>query len=106
MLTAGHASSAISGCRGASQSSSLPGPQSGCRRRAAHSRSANVRRDAVGTVVRGVAPVPQAAPSVLVEAVEPFVARLAADTVASAELRPRVEAQPLVGDEAFALFHG
>jgi len=40
VLTAGHAASAISGCRGTSQSSSLPGPQSGCLRRAPHSRSA------------------------------------------------------------------
>ena len=35
VLTAGHACWAISGCRGASQSSNLPGPQSGCCRRAA-----------------------------------------------------------------------
>jgi hypothetical protein len=35
-----------------------------------------------------------------------FVARLAADAVTGAELRPRVEAQPFVGDEAFALLHG
>src|SRR3990172_478429 len=63
-------------------------------------------RDAVGTVVRGVAPVPQAAPPHLVVAVEPLVARLATDAVTGAELRPRIEAQSFVGDEAFTLFHG
>jgi hypothetical protein len=66
----------------------------------------DLRRAAVWTVVRGVAPVPQAAPPVLVETVEPLVARLATDAVAGTELRPRVEAQPFVGAEAFALLHG
>jgi hypothetical protein len=63
-------------------------------------------RDAVRTVVGGMAPILQAAPSVLVVAGQPLVAGLAADGVPRAELRPRVEAAPIIGDEAFALVHG
>ena len=63
-------------------------------------------RNAVRTVMWGVAPIAQAASSVLIEAVEPLVARLATDAVAGAEFRPRVQTTSFVGDEAFALFHG
>ena len=66
----------------------------------------DVWRNAVGTVVRGMAPVLQAAASVLVGAVQPLVARRATDAVPGAELRPGGEAPPFGGDEAFALCHG
>jgi hypothetical protein len=62
--------------------------------------------DAVGTVVRRVAPLLQASPAVLMVAGQPLVPGLPADAVPRAELRPRVEAEPIVGDEPFALFHG
>jgi len=66
----------------------------------------HVSRDPVGTVVRGVAPVPQTAPSLLAVAVEPLVARLPADAVAGTQLRAGVQPATIVGNEPFALFHG
>jgi hypothetical protein len=62
--------------------------------------------DAVRTVVGRMAPIPQAAPTVLVIAGQPFVAGLPADGVPDTELGPRVKAEPIIGDEPFALFHG
>jgi hypothetical protein len=62
--------------------------------------------DTVRTVMRGVAPILQAAPAVLVEPVEPLVAGLPANAVAGAELRSRVKTTSIVDDEPFALFHG
>jgi len=61
---------------------------------------------AVRTVVGRMAPIPQAAPAVLVIAGQPLVPGLPTDGVPRAELCPRVEAEPIIGDEPFALFHG
>ena len=41
-----------------------------------------------------------------VESFEPFVARLATDVVPVAQLRHRIERQPLIPNESFSLFHG
>jgi hypothetical protein len=60
----------------------------------------------VRTVVRGAAPVLQAPPAFLREALEPFVAGLATDAVPRAQLGHRVQAALVIGDEAFTLVHG
>ena len=62
----------------------------------------HVRRDPMRTGMGGVAPVLQAPPSVLVEAVEPLVARFPADAVPGAELGACVEAAAFVGAELLA----
>jgi hypothetical protein len=62
--------------------------------------------NAMRTVPRGTAEVVQCSPAAFLEATEPLVARLAADAVALAELGHGVQAAPVIGDEAFTLFHG
>src|SRR5947209_3912357 len=63
-------------------------------------------RHAVGTVVRGMAPIRQAPPSVLMVAGQPLVAGLAADVVPRAEFRRRVEPESIVGNKTGAPVHG
>ena len=64
------------------------------------------RRDAMRAVVGCPTLVVQRGPAALLEAVEPLVAGLATDPVPRAQLRHRVQAAPLVGDEAFTFVHG
>lgn len=64
------------------------------------------RGDAVRAVMRDMAAILQARLPLLVVTVQPFVARLPADSISGAEFCPRVESKPIVGDKASAEFHG
>jgi hypothetical protein len=65
-----------------------------------------IRRYPMGAVVRSPAPVTETGATALVETFEPFVAGLATDAVACAEFSHGVQIAPMIGDEAFTLFHG
>jgi hypothetical protein len=84
----------------------LGGPPAGMlpTRGADHGR--DVRRDAVRALMRRAAPIAQALTAVRLEAGEPLVAGLAADTVSRAQLSHRIEVHPVILDEALALVHG
>jgi hypothetical protein len=73
-------------------------------------RRADHRRDGRGDAVRALmgraAAIAQPLASVLLEAVEPLVAGLAADAVPRAKLDHRIEIQPVILDEALSLVHG
>jgi hypothetical protein len=66
----------------------------------------DVRRDAVGALMRGATAIAQTLAAVLIEAIEPFVAGLAADAVPRAEFDHRIQVQPVILDEALSLVHG
>src|SRR3990172_9196718 len=66
----------------------------------------DLRADAVGAVVRGTTPVDEAATAILLEALQPLVAGLAADAIVGTELGHGVEPLPLIGDERGTLVHG
>jgi hypothetical protein len=53
-----------------------------------------------------VASIFQATPPFLMVALEPLVAGLSTDAIAGADLCSRVQAAPIIGNEAFTLFHG
>jgi hypothetical protein len=61
---------------------------------------------AVGTVMRSSALVLQSGAAALLEPIQPFVAGLATDPIALAELAHGIKAQSVVFDESLALFHG
>ena len=62
--------------------------------------------DAMGTLMRRAAPIAEGVSAAFVKPPEPFVAGLAADAVALAQVRHRVERQLLIPNESFSLFHG
>jgi hypothetical protein len=66
----------------------------------------DIRRDAVGALVRRAAPIAQTQAPVLLVALEPLVAGLAADAVPRAELDHCIEVQPGILNEALSLVHG
>jgi hypothetical protein len=63
-------------------------------------------RDSMGTVMRRAAAIPQPTAPALVEARQPFVARLAADAVTRAQFHHGVQVQPVIPNESLSLLHG
>jgi hypothetical protein len=63
-------------------------------------------RDAVGTPVRRAAAVAQPSAPLLIKAGAPLVAGLPADGIPGAEVGHRVQVQPMIPDESFALLQG
>jgi hypothetical protein len=72
-------------------------------RRADHRRDG--RRDAGRTLMRRAAPIAPALAAFLLEPVGPLVAGLPTDAESRAELDHCIEVQPVITDEALALFH-
>ena len=72
-------------------------------RRTDHGR--DLTGNAVGASMRRSAPVPQALPARILEALEPFVARLPTDAVPRTEPGHRVRRQPVIANEPFSLLH-
>jgi hypothetical protein len=66
----------------------------------------DVRRCAVGATEGPPGPFGESCHSVLFESIDPFVAGLAADAVATAHCGNRIEGSGAVGDEQEFLVHG